>query len=197
MTIFDAGLRSVGDKLVNPPMANNDQCWIGLDPGNSSGGIAAIYVEPTEGFAPRHVNAYLKLSKSTPMQVWAFLLEHGKYCRGAFLEKVHASPSRKDKETGERRTMGAQSSFKFGVSFGELRAFLIASCMPWLVVTPQAWQTALDCRTGGDKNVSKARAIDLYPKVDTNKPKGIPHWKADAMLLAHCARFHSHIGKAS
>ena len=91
--------------------------------------------------------------------------------------------------------MGAQSSFKFGVSFGELRAFLIGSGLPWLLVTPQAWQKALDCKTGGDKNVSKAMAMRHFPTVDTKKPKGIPHWKADAMLLAVAARHFPHIGK--
>ena len=44
---------------------------------------------------------------------------------------------------------------------------------------PQVWQKALGCMTGGDKNVTKRRAQELFPG------HKITHATADALLIAH------------
>ena len=59
---------------------------------------------------------------------------------------------------------------------------LCAATIPYEEVTPQKWQKALGCRTGGDKNVSKARAQALFPL------QNITHAIADALLLAEYCR---------
>jgi hypothetical protein len=40
----------------------------------------------------------------------------------------------------------------------------------------------MKCRTGGDKNISKARAQELFPRVK------VTHKNADALLLAKLAQ---------
>lgn len=54
--------------------------------------------------------------------------------------------------------------------------------IPFDEVAPVKWQTAMQCRTGGDKNISKRRASELFPGVR------LTHAIADALLLAEYAR---------
>jgi len=89
----------------------------------------------------------------------------------AYLEQVHSSPQ-----------MGVKSSFTFGNGFGHLEMALTAAGIPFVRVSPQKWQGALGCRTGGDKNVSKARAQELFPDL---KPT---HATADALLIMEYGR---------
>lgn len=88
----------------------------------------------------------------------------------AVLERVHSSPQ-----------MGVASAFTFGKSYGALRMVLVALDIPFDEPTPAAWQKSLQCRTGGDKAVSKARAQELFSVPVTN-------WNADALLLAEYCR---------
>jgi len=78
--------------------------------------------------------------------------------------------------------MGAVSAFTFGRNFGRLEGVLEASEIPYRLVMPVTWQTALNCRTGGDKNISKAKALQLWPTCQ------VTHWNADALLLAEYGR---------
>jgi hypothetical protein len=89
----------------------------------------------------------------------------------AYLEQVHSSPQ-----------MGVKSAFTFGNGFGHLEMALTAAGIPFVRVSPQKWQGALGCRTGGDKNVSKARAQELFPDL---KPT---HATADALLIMEYGR---------
>ena len=84
-----------------------------------------------------------------------------------YLEKVHSMPGQ-----------GVSSVFKFGEGFGHLKGTLDALGIPYELVSPLKWQTNLGCRTGGDKNVSKTKAQQLFPQV----PK-ITHYIADALLI--------------
>ena len=77
---------------------------------------------------------------------------------------------------------GVASSFKFGVSYGLLRMALIASGIPWEEITPNQWQKALGCLSRGDKNTTKARSQQLFPRIK------VTHAVADALLLAEFCR---------
>ena len=77
---------------------------------------------------------------------------------------------------------GSVASFKVGQSYGFLRGCLIAIGIPFEEVTPQKWQQVMGCRTKGDKNISKARAQQLWP---TEK---VIHQTADGMLIAEFCR---------
>jgi Holliday junction resolvasome RuvABC endonuclease subunit len=85
----------------------------------------------------------------------------------AYIESVHSSPQ-----------MGVTSAFTFGQGFGRLEMALTAAGIPFERVTPQKWQGAMGCRTGGDKNVSKAKAQELFPQMK------VTHATADALLIA-------------
>jgi len=89
----------------------------------------------------------------------------------AVLEKVNAMPKQ-----------GVVSMFKFGSSYGELKMALVAAGIRFEQVSPVSWQTALKCRTKGDKNVSKSRAQELFPDMK------ITHAIADSLLIAEYAR---------
>lgn len=95
----------------------------------------------------------------------------------ATLERVSASPQ-----------MGVVSAFTFGVGFGRLKMALTAAAIPYDLVHPLVWQKALGCRTHGDKNISKARAQELFPRLVVN------HAIADALLLAYYGRRCWHAG---
>lgn len=138
--------------------------FLGLDPGNSSGSIGVVDAEG------QYV-ASLKLPKATIHDVAAFVREHRPAAVFAVLEKVHSMPRQ-----------GVSSSFKFGTSYGELRMALAAVGVPFEEVTPAKWQAAMGCRSGGDKNVTKARAQQLWPAVK------VTHGTADGLLLAEYAR---------
>ena len=144
--------------------------FIGIDPGNS-GAVAAI---------DEHGNVLrvCKFSDTTERDICDAItsyatwegLEHEAF---AVIEKVNAMPKQ-----------GVSSTFKFGQSYGFLRGVLIASEIRFIEVRPQEWQKAMGCLTKGDKNVSKAKAQQLFTK------EKITHAVADAMLLAdYCRRF--------
>lgn len=89
----------------------------------------------------------------------------------AVLEKVSSSPQ-----------MGVVSAFTFGRGYGACRMALTASGIPFDEVPPGTWQRKLECLSGGDKNVTKARAQQLFPGA------AITHATADALLLAEYCR---------
>lgn len=96
----------------------------------------------------------------------------------AALEQVHTMPKQ-----------GIVSAFTFGAGFGGLKMALAATGIPYDLITPLKWQTAMQCRTRGDKNVSKARAQQLFPAVK------ITHAIADALLIAEfCRRWYTATG---
>ena len=134
---------------------------IGIDPGQS-GGIAVL----TQG-----TPSAAKMP-DTERDVFEVLL--GCKQRGqlfAYIENVHSMPGG-----------GVASSFKFGMNYGMLRAFLIALGIPFETVTPQKWQRKLGCLSKGDKNVTKRKAQELFPSLR------ITHAIADALLIAEYGR---------
>ena len=89
----------------------------------------------------------------------------------AVIEKVHSMPKQ-----------GVASSFTFGQNYGGLRMALAALKIRREHVTPQKWQKEMGCMTKGDKNVSKRRAQELFPKIK------VTHAIADCLLIAEYAR---------
>lgn len=89
----------------------------------------------------------------------------------AVLERVSSSPQ-----------MGVSSAFTFGGIYRALRMALTAEGIPFDEVSPLKWQRVMGCLTGGDKNVSKQRAQQLFPSMK------MTHYVADAILLAEYGR---------
>lgn len=143
--------------------------YIGIDPG-VSGGIAIL--DDTGNVIEVH------RMPDTPADVLALLLRMREDAR-AMLEQVSAGVWGQGKMGGR---MGVSSAFTFGRGVGHLEAFLLAAQIPTDRVQPARWQQALGCRTHGDKNISKARAQQLWPG------RKITHAIADALLLAEYGR---------
>jgi len=136
---------------------------IGIDPGVSG----AIAVLDSKGeLAPK----WHKLSE-TECDAGNFLWEDYPKETFAYIERVHAMPKQ-----------GVSSVFKFGQSYGFLRGLLIGLGIPFEEVTPQKWQKAMGCMSKGDKNVTKAKAQQLFPGVK------VTHAIADALLIAEYGR---------
>mgnify|MGYP001571670067 FL=1 len=89
--------------------------------------------------------------------------------RKAYIEKVHSMPHQ-----------GVASTFVFGMHYGLLRGFLLAVEVPFEAVAPGVWQRTMGCLSKGDKNVTKARAQELYPALG----RRITHATSDALLIA-------------
>jgi hypothetical protein len=142
---------------------------IGIDPGKN-GGIAWISdnCHPCVEKMPETLRDLWELVddiRRCEMATPRFSNEHG---LKAYIESVHSSPQ-----------MGVKSAFTFGNGFGHLEMALTAAGIPFERVRPQAWQKAMGCMTGGDKNISKRRAQELFPSLK------ITHSTADALLIAH------------
>lgn len=89
----------------------------------------------------------------------------------AFLERVGVMPAQ-----------GIVSAFTFGKGIGGLRMALTAARIRFDEVTPATWQRAMQCLSGGDKNITKRRAQQLFPD------RTITHATADALLIAEYGR---------
>ena len=146
--------------------------YIGIDPGES--GAVAIIDERTL-LPDEKVLAY-PFGKLTPKDICETIRQiatgpgAGQEAFCAF-ERVNAMPKQ-----------GVASSFKFGVSYGRLDGLLLALNIPYELVAPSKWQGYMNCRTGGDKNITKALAQRLFPQLK------ITHSVADALLLAEYCR---------
>ena len=140
---------------------------IGIDPGKA-GGIAAIF---HDGQAAAYATP---ASERDIYDVIHSLVvgEEAQCC--ARIERVASSPQ-----------MGVVSAFTFGRGYGGLLMALTALRIPFEEVLPRTWQKELGCLTGGDKNVSKRRAQQLFPQLK------VTHAIADALLIAEfCRRTH-------
>lgn len=142
-----------------------EQGVVGIDPG-ASGGIAYVWIAPNG-----RVQAWAKPMPETWMDIWGVIRALGKVAQFAIIERVNAMPKQ-----------GVVSTFKFGKSAGALEMALVAAGLRYELVTPSVWQGNLHCRTGGVKNVSKARAQQLFPGVK------MTHAIADALLIAEYGR---------
>ena len=138
--------------------------FLGIDPGKT-GGIASVDEDGTP-------LKWLAMP-ITPAEV---LLELQSYSTGpicAVLEYASASPQ-----------MGTVSAFTYGRGYGMLEMALLAANIPYQTKRAQSWQGALGCLSGGDKNVTKRMAQQLFPAIADR----ITHATADALLMAEYAR---------
>ena len=138
---------------------------LSIDPGSVSGAYAVFFDdrEPHVGDLPvvdKQVNAHAFSGYVEMLNV-----------RSAVVERVHSMPKQ-----------GVSSTFKFGVSVGIIHGILAAYEVPVRLVTPAEWKKAM--RIGADKEVARALAIRMYPKVEglhLKKHQG----RAEALLLGH------------
>jgi crossover junction endodeoxyribonuclease RuvC len=143
--------------------------YLGIDPGKQ-GSISVISVNNLT-HATKSTLESCKLSE-TEQDIWCWLNDSVDMLSAvATIEKVASSPQ-----------MGVVSAFTFGRGYGFLVGMLTAIQIPFKYITPQQWQKGMKCLTKGDKNVSKAAAQRLWPKIK------ITHNNADSLLIAEYGR---------
>ncbi len=138
--------------------------YIGIDPG-ASGGIALLDADGEILAAEKYGDTQHDTGEQFRRIIGATERPF------ALIERVHSMPKQ-----------GVASSFKFGESYGFLKGLLVGLAIPYDDVTPQKWQKLMGCLTRGDKNVSKAKAQQLFPGLK------ITHATADALLIAETCR---------
>ncbi len=134
---------------------------IGIDPGQS-GGIAYI-----DGLG----HATVWKMPTTERDTYDLLETMDLAGATAFIETVGPMPKQ-----------GVVSTWKFGQHYGALRMALVALGIPFEAVAPGVWQRSMGCLSKGDKNVTKARAQELFPYLK------LTHATADALLIAEYGR---------
>ena len=96
-----------------------------------------------------------------------------------YLEHVHALP-----------LVGAGSSFKFGMVFGQIRAILSLSGRGYTLVSPRRWQTIIGANLKHLRPKERAllKAQELFEKYDLRKSPRSKVWHdglVDAALIAY------------
>lgn len=94
-----------------------------------------------------------------------------------FLEKVHAMPQN-----------GSIGNFRLGYGFGIWLALIVGVGLPYTLVIPQRWKKTLMDGMGKEKDASRQRAMQLFPKAVDKLNLKKHHGRADALLIAAFGR---------
>jgi len=147
---------------------------LGVDPG-IRGGLAIV--EIIDGTSPQLVDAIdipvagvgaKERVDVLAIHTWieAHPPEH------AFIERAQAMPKQ-----------GASSGFKYGRATGAIEAVLACCEIPLTIIEPTAWKKFHGLR-GGEKELSRLRALMLFPTAHTLLAHKKDHGKAEAALIA-------------
>lgn len=147
---------------------------VGIDPGLS--GAVAFYdtVEKIVEVIDMPVLELVRNGKKKREVSAQTLANHlaDRRVHAAFLERVNAM-------TGQ----GVTSVFSFGRSMGIVEGILAAYDIPVTLVTPQAWQKAVNQRAG--KDGSRERAMQLFPAQANLFQRKKDDGRSDAALIAY------------
>lgn len=83
---------------------------------------------------------------------------------------------------GARPGQGVSSMFKFGTAYGGILGMLAAKFIPVTLVTPSVWKKHVGATA--DKDVSRNRASQLFPKAACMFTLKKDNGKAEAALIA-------------
>lgn len=146
---------------------------IGIDPG-LSGAIAAIHEGILLGVKDIPVMANGKGKSKVKNQVNAaelkrILNDFIGLGTVVYLERISSMPGQ-----------GVASMFSMGDTFGCIRGVCAALDMQVEIITPRKWKKYYNL--GSDKEVVRAKAIELYPIAPLSRKKD--HNRAEAILIA-------------
>ena len=91
---------------------------------------------------------------------------------GVVVEQVSAMPGQ-----------GVTSMFNFGQSFGVIKGICSAMELPIFYVRPVKWKKYYDL-INSEKDASRTKAIEMFPKISHKLSKKKDNNKADAILIA-------------
>lgn len=148
------------------------KCYIGIDPGSSSGCIAFIYLDEKGNIKS---TATVEFAKNTTFEWFEKMKSISEtYECLAILEKVHGMPD-----------MGVTSISVFMKNVGHIEMALLALRIPFKEVTPQAWMKHYGMKK--EKTESKPQ---WKQRLRERLQRIMPEFKvtnntADAMLIAY------------
>lgn len=96
-----------------------------------------------------------------------------------YLEHVMGAP----RKTGGGSVMGAASAFNFGHSFGVIEGVLGALQLPYTLVMPAVWKKRANL-IGAEKDMSRTRALQLFPNIGSMLQRKKDGGRAEALLIA-------------
>lgn len=152
---------------------------VGIDPG-ISGAVAAVHSH--DGFLGLWDMPVMANGKGTSkvktqvnpaalMRILVSEIGGGDDCLVG-LERIASMPGQ-----------GVASMFSMGDSFGSIRACVSVWGMPMELLTPQQWKRHYNVTGDQQKEVARAKAIQLYPTAELHLKKH--HNRAEALLIAH------------
>lgn len=148
--------------------------YIGVDPGKH--GAVATVMGGID--SPEYVVEVQCFAKLTEKDLYFMLKGFKERSHGqcfAILERLHAMPP---------KICGVVPNFILGYNYGIAKMALLAAEIPFEEIIPASWQAKMGCRSGGDKNVIKRKAQELFPGLHVTQENG------DAIVLAEfCRRF--------
>lgn len=155
---------------------------IGVDPG-AGGGLAV--------FIPGQNVRVVKMPKDLTELRDFFAYYSENYRPVVFLEKLSVRPDDVVATDGGKANMGKLFRIqKLMANYEHLKAIIETTGIPFIMVHPMRWQTALNLRVRGQheekadrKRRYKETSAQLYPGV------GVTMWNADALLIMHFGRW--------
>lgn len=156
---------------------------MGIDPGLDggiaiySGGPLITKIMPTLGTGKRTLDA-------GNLADWLREQQRQGDIDTTFLELVGAMPGQ-----------GVTSMFTFGEGYGVIKGVLAVLRIPYTLVSPRKWQTAVGVKSTKDdtKGAAMVRAVQLFPGhnfLATARSKKPHQGMVDAALLAYFGYFH-------
>jgi hypothetical protein len=147
--------------------------YLGIDPGVRG---ALVVVEITDGVAPQLMVAIdipvVGLGAKERVDVLAIRDWIAAYQpQAAFIERAQAMPKQ-----------GASSGFKYGRAVGAIEAAIALCGIPLTIVEPAPWKRFHGLR-GREKELSRLRALQLFPCANGLLARKRDHGRAEAALI--------------
>tara|TARA_B100000965_G_scaffold18387_1_gene13804 strand:- start:182 stop:676 length:495 start_codon:yes stop_codon:yes gene_type:complete len=105
-------------------------------------------------------------------EIYSRIKEYNKQNVNVIVEQVSAMPGQ-----------GVTSMFNFGQSFGVIKGICAAMQLPIFFVRPAKWKKHFEL-INSQKDASRTKAIEMFPKISSALSKKKDSNKADAILIA-------------
>ena len=148
---------------------------MGIDPG-IHGGIALVLFEPDRAPQLLAVADIPVVGIGAKERVDALALRdwiRAQQPQHAVIERTQAMPKQ-----------GASSGFKYGRATGSLEAVIACCEIPTTIIEPTAWKRFHNLPRGADKELSRQRALQLFPAAHSLLARKKDHGRGEAALIA-------------
>ena len=156
---------------------------IGIDPGKS-GGLAYMLID-----GKHFLDIYACKMPDDPCDIpeiiheWSYDAQHTAGVqavkRTVYMENPNGIPFRPKAQDDGKTRQGLASTAKFNRNIGFIHGVLVGMGVNHTLISPMKLMNALNCRTGGDKRVTRNLAIKMFPELK------VTHATADALLICH------------